>query len=88
MTLIYLACAWLLGIYVGSLLDLPLWIVGAAIAICTATSYALRAHPRVQLASLCLLILFLGYWRYDVARHILVPGPLAEHNDGDKVSLR
>ena len=88
MTLIYLACAWLLGIYVGSLLDLPLWIVGAAIALCSATAYALRAHPRVQLASLCLLILFLGYWRYDVARHILVPGPLAEHNDSGKVSLR
>ena len=88
MTLVYLACAWLLGIYVGSLLHLPLWIVGVAIPICTATAYALRAHPRVELASLCLLILLLGYWRYDLARPILVPGPLAEYNEGGIVTLR
>jgi competence protein ComEC len=88
MTLIYLACAWLLGIYLGSLLQLPAWVPGAAAVVCVAASFALRGRPRAQLISICLLILSLGWWRYDPARPILAPGPLAEYNDGDGVTFR
>jgi competence protein ComEC len=88
MTLIYLACAWLLGIYLGSLFHLPAWVPGAAAVGCVAASFALRERPRAQLTTACLLILSLGLWRYDLARPILVPGPLAAYNDGDGVTFR
>jgi len=96
MTLIYLACAWLLGIYLGSLFHLPAWVPGAAAVVCLAASLALRGRPRaqprqsgtVQLTSICLLILSLGLWRYDLARPTLVPGPLAAYNDRDSVAFR
>jgi len=88
MTLIYLACAWLLGIYLGSLLQLSVWQLGTAAASCALASFALRRRPRAQLTSICLLILLLGLWRYDLARPILVPGPLAAYNDGNRVTFR
>ncbi len=96
MTLIYLACAWLLGIYLGSLFHLPAWIPPAGTAVCLGLFFALRqrahAQPRpretVPLATLCLLLVFLGLWRYDLARPTLTPGPVAAYNDGESVVLR
>jgi len=96
MTLFYLACAWLLGIYVGSLIHLPAWNMGVAIGICLVAFSVLQRtphaqHPRsraIAMVSLCLLVLFLGLWRYELARPILVPGPLAAYNDGEKVTLQ
>jgi len=88
MTLIYLACAWMVGIYLGSLLHTPVWVVGAAAAACAIAAFALRGHTRSQSGSICLLIVCLGLWRYGLARPALVPGPLAEHNDQGKVTFR
>jgi len=88
MTLIYLACAWLLGIYLGSLLYWPAATVLVAAAACAASAVALRKRPALLLVCMCLCALFLGLWRYDLARPILTPGPLAAYNDGDEVAFR
>jgi competence protein ComEC len=95
MTLIYLACAWLFGLYLGSLVQLPGWTVGVAAVLCIGISLAWQRHPRAQpgqtrvlrLGGFCLLMLALGLWRYGVARPILIPGPLAAYNEGDEVTL-
>ncbi len=88
MTLVYLACAWLLGIYLGSPIHLPTPTLGAAVAACGAASFLLRERPRERLLSTLLLVLFLGLWRYDWARPRLTPGPLAAYNDGEAVTFR
>jgi competence protein ComEC len=96
MTLIYLACAWLLGVYLSSLFYVPVQLLAVVSALCVAASITVCRHPRLQprhsgalrLGSACLLVVSLGLWRYDLARPTLVPGALAAHNDRDKVSLR
>lgn len=88
MTLIYLGCAWLLGVYLGSLLHLPLALMALLVALCTVTAWVGRGRPRVSLLSFYLSVLLLGLWRYSLARPALVPGPLAAYNDGSAVTLR
>jgi len=88
MTLIHLACAWLLGIYVGSLLQLPVLLVGVAVASSILGCLALRRFPRLQGCCACVLALSLGLWRYDLSRPILTPGHLAQYNDRGNVSIR
>jgi len=88
MTLIHLACAWLLGIYLGSLLQLPVWMVAVVAVSCGLACLALRALPRARALFACLLALSLGLWRYDLARPTLTPGLLAQYNDGGSVSIR
>nr|MBC7245493.1 DNA internalization-related competence protein ComEC/Rec2 [Chloroflexota bacterium] len=96
MTLFYLACAWLLGIYLSSLIHPPVWGIAVAAGACLAVFFILRRQIRVQLsqtraiqlASIYFLILLLGIWRYDLARPTLVPGPLAAYNEGEKVVLQ
>ena len=88
MTFIYLGCAWLVGVYFGSWLHLkPAWVIACTVA-CTVVAVALRKRPGVPLASLCLAALWLGLWRYDLARPMLVPGPLATYNDGAETTFR
>jgi len=88
MTLICLGCAWLVGVYLGSWLHLPpAWVIVFAAA-CTVVAVTLRKRPGVPLASLCLAALWLGLWRYDLARPTLVPGPLAAYNDGAETTFR
>jgi competence protein ComEC len=88
MTLVYLACAWLLGIYLGSLVHFPEWFPGVAAAACLIVAFALRARPRALLGTICLLTLLLGLWRYELARATLVPGPVAAYNDQGGVAFR
>ncbi len=95
MTLIYLACAWLLGLVLGSLLQPPAGVVGAAALLCVSISLAWQRDPHAQpnrahalrLAGFCLLMLALGIRRYDQARPILTPGPVAAYNEGEQVTL-
>jgi len=96
MTLIYLACAWLLGIYLGSLFHLPAWVLGVAAVGCVAMACAFGGRARsqsrrggtVRLGSICVLALLLGLWRYDLERPTLVPGPLAAYNDCARITFR
>jgi len=87
-TLVYLGCAWQLGIYLGVWLHLPSWALGAAAVLCAALAVALRRQRDLTLACVSLLMLTLGLWRYDLARSRLSPGPLAAHNGGGTVALR
>jgi competence protein ComEC len=88
MTLIHLACAWLLGIYLGSLHQLPVSLLGAVAASCVLGCLALRRFSHLQALCACALALSIGFWRYELARPILTPGPLAQCNDGGSVSIR
>jgi competence protein ComEC len=96
MTLVYLACAWLTGLYIASLIHLALWIPGAAGLLCALATliWMRRSHPHPDkvrlphLLSALLLTMTLGMWRYDLARPALLPGPLAAYNDGEPVNLR
>ena len=96
MTLVYLACAWLLGLFLGSQLQLPVWMLAAVATLGIGISVTWQRQPRVQprqtralrLGSFCLLMLSLGMWRFDHARPILTPGPLATYNEGEQVTLR
>ncbi len=88
MTLVYLGCAWLLGIYLGVWLHLPAWALGAAAILCTALAVALRRRRDWSLACVCLVVGILGLWRYDLARPRLTSGPLAAYNGTGRVALR
>ncbi len=88
MTLIYLACAWLLGIYLGSLLHFPVQVLGTAVVTCLAGLLFLRSRPRARLGTACLLILCFGLWRYGLAVPKLTPGPLAAYNDQQRITFR
>jgi competence protein ComEC len=88
MTLVYLGCAWLVGIYVGSWVDAPPWVLGASAAGCGVAALALRRRPRLPLTLVAVLAVFLGVSRYHIARPRLVPGPLAAYNGTGPMSLR
>jgi len=96
MTLVYLGCVWLLGIYLGSLFGFPPWAPAVMAVLFLAASFLLRRYPRarlgrseaLRLGSICLVVLSLGMWRYSLARPILIPGPLAAYNEGEQVTLR
>ncbi len=84
--LVALGVAWLLGIYLGSLLDLPPWTFPLAIALGVSAAFLPRWASRRTL-SLCLTMLALGLWRYTTVRSTLIPGPLSTHH-GKSVALR
>lgn len=96
MTLVYLASAWLMGLYIASLVRLTPWLPGVVGVLCALVAVVLarRGHAWSQDASLlrllsALLIFFAsGIWRYRLAEPALVPGPVAAFNEGATVSLR
>ena len=88
MTLVYLGCAWLLGVYLGSWVLVPPWILGASVAVCAAAALALRRRPRLPLVLVASLTALLGVLRYHLARPGLAPGPLATYNGTGPTTLR
>ena len=96
MTLVYLASAWLMGLYIASLVSIAPWLPGVIGLLCFLVALVLvqRFHTQPEQASLLrlvstLLIFFAaGVWRYRLAEPTLLPGPLAALNDGKPVSLR
>ena len=94
MVVVYLTGAWLVGIYLGSLLGrvftLPtlllfLWI---ALSLPLAVAYLWRHEPRTRISALCGLFLLLGAIRCVYALHRPSPDHVAFHNEGGWVSLR
>ncbi len=59
MSLVYLSCAWVAGIFLGSALDLPLVLVFAGLIPFPLVFFARHHRKLIVLASLCLII-FLG----------------------------
>ncbi|MFQ6014686.1 MAG: DNA internalization-related competence protein ComEC/Rec2 [Anaerolineae bacterium] len=88
MTLIYLGCAWLVGIYVASLWQPPLpilWLLTLPPAVGLILGWR---KWQFRMASLCLLTLVLGSLRYSASLPHLDPTTLAHYNDGDLLKLR
>lgn len=87
MLLIYLASAWMIGIYCAARWMFPLWLWGV-IALPFAALIALwKGRPRAQLAGWCGLFLCLGGLRYLLALPRFDAHSVATYNDRGWVTL-
>lgn len=87
MTLIYLGIVWLAGIFLSSLLNLPVLFLALVGLVPLVSLFLWRENPQVRLASLCALVLLLGAWRYSSAIPPLDEGSLAYYNEQGWVKL-
>ena len=89
MTLIYLGCAWLAGIFLGSLLHLPPPFVGLLASLPLATLLLWRKEQRIRLISACLLLLLLGilYSNVKAPLRSFDEGHIAYYNDQGWVKI-
>ena len=83
MTLIYLGCAWLAGVLLGSFLHLPSGFVGLLMLLPLAGLFLWRKDQRVRLISLCFLSLLLGvlYFTIRATPQDFDASHLAHYND-------
>jgi len=89
MTLIYLGCAWLAGIFLGSLLHLSSRFVGLLTSLPLASLLLWRKDQQVRLISVCFLSLLLGTLRFNASippQHF-DEGHLAHYNNQGWVKL-
>ncbi len=86
MTLLYLGCAWLAGIWLASFLFPPRWALGVALLLSLISILLGWREARLRLINLCLLFLFLGAFRYLVALPHFDETALAYYN-GHTVTL-
>jgi len=82
MTLIYFGCAWLAGIFLGSLLPLPSGFIGLLTSLPLASLLLWRKDQRVRLISVCFLSLLLGVLRFNasIPPQSLDEGHVANYN--------
>jgi competence protein ComEC len=82
MTLIYLGCAWLAGILLGSLLHPPSAFVGLLASLPLATLLLWRKEWPIRLVSVCCLSLLLGILRFNASAplHGFDEGHIAYYN--------
>jgi competence protein ComEC len=80
MTTLYLGIAWLAGIYLASVVDVPGWVPWLAIPLPLAVSLLWWREWRVRLGGFCALVLLLGALRYDLALPHFDESTLAYHN--------
>ena len=86
MTLLYLGCAWLAGIWLASFLFPPPGALGVAFFLSSLSLLLGWREARLRLIVLCLLSLFLGAFRYIVALPHFDETTLAYYN-GHAVTL-
>ena len=89
MTLIYLGCAWLTGVFLGSFLHLPSELVWLLTFLPLASFLLWRKDQRVRLISVCFLSLLLGALRFNAsaAPQDFGEGHLACYNDQGWVKI-
>lgn len=87
MLLIYLATAWMIGIYCAARWMFPLWLWGVIALPFVALIALWKGRSRVQLASLCGLFLCLGGLRYLIALPRFDAHSVATYNDCGWVTL-
>jgi len=89
MTLIYFGCAWLAGIFLGSLLHLLPPFVGLLASLPLATLLLWRKEQRIRLISACLLLLLLGilYSNVKAPLRSFDEGHIAYYNDQGWVKI-
>lgn len=80
MTLIYLGIAWLAGIFLSSLLNLPALFLTVVGLVPLVSLFLWGENRQVRLASACALALLLGAWRYASAIPHFDEGSLAYYN--------
>ncbi len=90
MTLIYLGCAWLAGIFLGSLLHLPSGFVWLLTSLPLASLLLWRKDQRVRLISVCCLFLLLGVLRSNASAppQSFDEGHLANYNNQGWVKIK
>jgi competence protein ComEC len=86
MTIIYLGIAWLVGIGIAVVADLPVWLWLAAAALSLVSALLLRRQPESRLWLLACSALFLGSARYMAAEPQIDPEHVAYFN-GQEVVL-
>jgi len=87
-TLIYLGVAWLAGVFLSSLLNLPALFLALVGLLPLVSLFLWRESPQARLASVCALALILGAWRYASAVPHFDEGSLAYYNEQGWVKLR
>ncbi len=87
MTVLYLASAWLAGIYLASVLKVPAWVLLLALILPSAIALLWWRDSRIRQGALCPLFLLLGALRYDLALPHLDEGSLAYYNGRGEVTL-
>ena len=89
MTLVYLGCAWLTGVFLGSFLHLPSELVWLLTFLPLASFLLWRKDQRVRLISVCFLSLLLGALRFtaSAAPQDFDEGHLACYNDQGWVKI-
>ena len=90
MTLIYLGCAWLTGVFLGSFLHLPSELVWLLTFLPLAGLLLWRKDQRVRLISVCFLSLLLGALRFNAsaAPQDFDESHLAHYNDQGWVKIK
>jgi competence protein ComEC len=86
-TLIYLGIAWLAGVFLSSLLNLPALFLALVGLVPLVSLFLWRESPQVRLASVCALALILGAWRYSSAVPHFDESSLAYYNEQGWVKL-
>jgi competence protein ComEC len=87
-TLIYLSCAWVAGVFLGSLFSIP-WVFLLTGLIPLPLLFFTRQHRKpLILASLCLITLFAGTLRYQSNLTPLDENCLQFYNDRGTVEIR
>jgi len=86
-TLIYLGVAWLAGVFLSSLLNLPALFLALVGLLPLVSLFLWRESPQARLASVCALALILGAWRYASAVPHFDEGSLAYYNEQGWVKL-
>lgn len=95
MTLVYLTSAWLMGLYIASLVRLTPWLPGVFGMFCALAALLLgrrattlsEGESRLRLLSALLIFFASGIWRYRLAEPALLPGPIAAFNERGQLSL-
>jgi len=88
MTLIVLALAWMVGIFLADALHAPLWYLVAGSIGFGVPAMALRQHPRLRLTFLALCVAAAGGARLAAAEIPALPHSIRLLNDSGEVQIR
>ncbi len=88
MSLIYLSCAWVAGIILGSELDLPLFFVFSGLIPLSLLFFTRRHRKKIILAGLCLVAFFSGAWHFQSSLPADDESCLRFYNDSGPVEVR
>ncbi len=87
-TLVYLASAWLVGIYLGSIFRLPLAALVLSGLLFLVVLFVGRNERRVSLPAACVVFLLLGTGRYYLALHHPDEGQVDFYNGRGRITMR